>query len=276
MRAAFVDPAGDSLLRTRSVSRALDLVKLLLDADNEGLRLSEIVALSGCSKTTVHRLLQELVASSLIMRDTHDRFRLGRFAYELGIRASNERNFNLQDLCGPTLSNIARTTGETVYLGIRSGRSEVFTVDRKFENRLARPVGPPRGLLYPLGVAAAGLAILSSLSVDERDEIISTNRTRLSQYGGFSADELRDLVEQTRATGFSYVQNGAVPGIASVGMAIRGVAGRPMVGLCVAAPIARMTDACKQAIERCLASESEALRGILIENFGPNAGLLHH
>lgn len=272
--AMFPEPASDNTLRTRSVGRALDLVKLLLGSNEAGLRLTEFVALSGCSKTTVHRLLQELVASGLVTRDNHDRFRLGHLAYELGVRASNELNYNLQDLCGPGLSAIAEETGETVYLGIRSGPTGLFTVDRKFENRTACPVGPPRGMLYPLGVAAGGLAILSSLPTDERRHIIESNRSRLRQYGGLSQEGLADLVEQTRSDGFSYIENGTVPGVASVGTAILGVAGRPMVGVSVAAPVSRMTGAHRRAIQRALASQAGALRSVLIKNFGSLVGLL--
>src|SRR5690606_7676766 len=150
------DATEAGLMRTRSVSRALTLVKVLLESDQNGLRLSEFVERTGNSKTTTHRLLQELVASGLLVRDLNDRSCLGPLAYQLGVRATNEANYNLQGICSLVLNRIAEQTGETVFLGIRSGQTGLFTVDRVFRSKTSRIVGPPQGLLYPLGVAAGG------------------------------------------------------------------------------------------------------------------------
>ncbi|RYF67555.1 MAG: hypothetical protein EOO29_36700, partial [Comamonadaceae bacterium] len=72
----------------QSLDRAIELLRLISAEHKSGARLSTLVAASGLAQPTVHRLLKQLVEGGLVMQDAQRRYRLGHFAYELGLVAS--------------------------------------------------------------------------------------------------------------------------------------------------------------------------------------------
>jgi DNA-binding transcriptional ArsR family regulator len=88
----------------QSLGRAIELLRLISSEHTHGARLSDLVAVSGLPQPTVHRLLRQMVEGGLVMQDAQRRYRLGHFAYELGLVAST--HFNLRDQCAPYLGRI--------------------------------------------------------------------------------------------------------------------------------------------------------------------------
>lgn len=93
----------------QSLDRAIELLRLISAEHKSGARLSALVAASGLAQPTVHRLLKQLVEGGLVMQDAQRRYRLGHFAYELGLVAST--HFHLRDQCAPYLARISAETG---------------------------------------------------------------------------------------------------------------------------------------------------------------------
>ena len=100
------------------------ILRYLASRNREGLRLIDLVEALQLEQPTVHRMLKSLVAESLVMQDPQNkRYFLGRSMYELGLAASQRSDF--RSLCGTILSNLARQTGDTVFLTSRSGDESV-------------------------------------------------------------------------------------------------------------------------------------------------------
>ncbi|MCR2134573.1 hypothetical protein NSX40_24540, partial [Salmonella enterica] len=72
----------------------------------------------------------------------------------------------------------------------------------------------------PLGVGAAGLALLGALPPAEADEVIAQNEQALRAYGGMTVAQMRRLAENARDRGWAVVGNAAVPGVLGVGVAL--------------------------------------------------------
>lgn len=53
--------------------------------------------LTGVNKSTIHRLLQELLDGGLVSRSAGKRYRLGRFAFEMGVVASAQ--YGVREAC---------------------------------------------------------------------------------------------------------------------------------------------------------------------------------
>jgi len=96
------------------------------------------------------------------------------------------------------------------------------------------------GHRQPLGVGAAGLALLGALPAAEADEVVAQNEQALRAYGGMTVAQMRRLVENTRGRGWAVVGNAAVPGVLGVGMALCDAGGYPRLAVSVSSLISRM------------------------------------
>jgi len=264
-RTAHQHRAPAPAARTQSISRAIDIVTLVRCFNISGLRLQDILDASCLSKSTAHRLLQELTANGLLRKTPQGRYKLGRLSYELGLAASID--YNVLDLCGPELDQIAKATGDTVFLAVRSGNDSLCVDKRAGRSGLVRPIGLSKGHLQPLGLGAGGLAILSFLPHAQRDAIIQANGPRLSLYDGLSPSSLVRRVDETRRLGYSCMANFVVPDVSSIGIALLDRTGRPMVAISVAARAASMTTAHRREIFLTLSAAGKNLREKLLVNY---------
>lgn len=246
---------------TQSVARSLDVLRLISNQNRDGVRLSEVARHCGLSRPTAHRLLRELTSSGLIFLGAGHRYHLGQFAYELGLVAS--ARFHVRDVCAPHLEQIARDTGDTVFLVMRSGYDS-FCLARYTGDYPIKVFSVEVGNRQPLGVGAGGLALLSFLPESVRREALDYNLTRLSHYNGLSSQALEPLVEVTRRQGYSEIANFAVPGVTGVGVPILDRAGHPIVAMSVTTISSRMTADHRAQILSILERERQKLREALL------------
>jgi DNA-binding IclR family transcriptional regulator len=135
---------------------------------------------------------------------------------------------------------LAEETGDTVYLMIRSGFDAVcmHRHEGAFPIRaLVLEVGSRR----PLGVGAAGLAILSAIEEGERLDIIDRVSMNLSGFRGLTPEALAHDCKRTHTLGASFIRNTVSLGVSAVGVAFRNPLLQPMGALSVAAISQRMT-----------------------------------
>lgn len=221
-----------------SLKRGVVLLKLLATAGGRGLALTELAAKSQLPHPSVHRLLGQLAAERLATHDSETRrYKLGPLAFELGVAGSTMHD--IRDLCERAMNTLAKETGDTVYLVVRSGFDAVCMHRREGEfpiRALVLEVGSRR----PLGVGAGGLAILSAIGDDERAEIIERVAPSLSAFGKLSAADLADACDQARASGAAVIQNRVSLGVRAVGVAFRDSMGQAVGALSVAALTQRL------------------------------------
>lgn len=245
----------------QSVERALSLLKLVSGRNRDGVRLADLVELSHLQKPTVHRLLQQLVASGLLMQSADKRYRLGQFSYELGLAAS--QHFTMRDVCEPYLERISQETGDSAFLVVRSG-SDAFCVDRKTGSYPIKVFSVEVGHRQPLGVGAGGLALLSALPADEIDKILRDNAARLSSYGGLTEDALRRLIADSRERGYAVISDYAIQGVTGVGRAIVDSRGRVLGAISVSSISQRMNPERQHLVQQILRREIAGLCAALL------------
>ncbi len=254
----------------QTVGRAIELLRLAAEAGNGGLSLRQATLLSGWGKSTVHRLLKELAAGGLLFQAPGKVYLLGRFAHELGLAPSPLTE--LRELCAGALQRIAQDTHATVFLGLRSGTSSV-SLDYVIGGEVRPPVVPPRGTLRPLGVGAAGLAVLSRLHDREVEDINARNQRRMIAYGERGGESLLRRIERTRADGYARVANIVASGVVGIGACIADPVGTPLCSISVVATVSRMTAAAERSTVRSVFDEIRVLRPLLLQN-ARLAGLL--
>jgi DNA-binding IclR family transcriptional regulator len=113
------------------------------------------------ARPTAHRLLTALVDEGLIDRDAKTgRWSLGPELYLLGSGAAHR--YDVTDQARETIDRLARRTGESAHLSARRGDETVCVLSEEGSFPLRSHVLHV-GIRFPLGVASAGLAILSHL-----------------------------------------------------------------------------------------------------------------
>ncbi|WP_406624755.1 IclR family transcriptional regulator [Acidovorax sp. SDU_ACID1] len=221
----------------QSLGRAIELLRLISAEHTSGARLSDLVAASGLPQPTVHRLLRQMVEGGLVMQDAQRRYRLGHFAYELGLVAST--HFHLRDQCAPHLGRISAETGDTAFLMVRSG-ADSFCLDRQSGSFPIQVLTVQVGKRRPLGIGGGGLALLSFMPREDLPCVLDRIEPHLAPYGGLTRRILLGLVEEARAQGFARITDYAVAGVTSVGVPIRDRGGAVVGAISVSAMTARM------------------------------------
>lgn len=223
----------------QSLDRAIELLRLISSNHREGERLSQLVAASGLAQPTVHRLLKQLVEGGLVMQDADRRYRLGHFAYELGLAAAS--HFGLRQQCTPYLARISQETGDTAFLVVRSG-ADSFCLDRQSGAFPIQVLTVEVGKRRPLGIGGGGLALLSFMPEAELPAVLARIAPKLQDYGGLTPPILLKLVAQARLRGHASITDYAVPGVTSIGVPIRDRTGQVLGAVSVSAITSRMRE----------------------------------
>ncbi|MBZ8140633.1 IclR family transcriptional regulator [Rubrivivax gelatinosus] len=219
----------------RTLRRGLLLLDTVQRAGDAGLRVVELCRASGLQRATVHRLLATLL-------DTGHVQRAGRFHYVAAARREPQAA-GASDLAlriAPVLARVSKACGDAAFAVVREGHSS-WCIARHVGAYPVQILSVQVGARQPLGVGAAGLALLAALSDDEAEAAIHGHGVMLARYGGMTPERLELLVRNTRERGWAVVGNHAVQGALGVGRAVCDAEGQPLAGISVAASTARMT-----------------------------------
>lgn len=143
----------------------LDKAALVLGALERGaLPLSGLVAATGLSRATAHRLATALEAHGLVRRDGEGRFALGLRLVALGRSAAEA--LPLQEAARPALEELRDATGESVQLFVRVGDRRVCVVSLESPQELRTIV--PVGASLELGRGSGGRVLSGEPEALER------------------------------------------------------------------------------------------------------------
>lgn len=245
----------------QGITRAVLTLKLLARQADVGLRLVDLAQAAQLTRPTMHRLLKALVVQGMVVQDAATRrYRLGPLVFELGLAAAHR--FNLRDLSTATLADLARVTGDTTFLFVRSG-DDAVCINRVQGTYPVQTPALPLGSRQPLGVSAGGLALLAALPAAEQERIIEAVAPRLGAYGELDADDVHAHCAQVAKVGYAHIANRAVPGISALGVPVYGESGLLLAAVTVAATHNRMTDARVRDIVPLLRGAAQAIGALL-------------
>lgn len=162
--------------------------------DDHGVRFTDVQHRTGLPRSTLHRLLGEMVALRMLEREG-GRYRLSGHIFQLGMRASVERD--LLEVAMPFLEDLYERTHEVVHLGVREGVEVVYVA--KLTGH--RPVRAPSRLggRMPLYATAIGKALLAHAPPELRHMVLAAPLPRLAPRTlvapAMLAAQLEDIVE---------------------------------------------------------------------------------
>ena len=241
---------------SRTLRRGLQLLDAVLKSGRDGLRVVDLCRAAGLKRATVYRLLTTLVDSGYV--SAH-----GRFRYIAGPRlAEHAQRVVPSDFAGrlqPVLARVSAACGDAAFAIMREGPAS-HCIARQVGTHPVQVLVIQVGTRQPLGVGAAGLALLAALPDEDVAAAIAANSPALGRYGSMTPDRMEIMVRATRERGWSVIGNHATHGVLAVGMAVRGSDGAPVAAISVASTIDRMPRERQQLIAR---SMREALAALL-------------
>ena len=223
----------------QNMRRSLQVLRALGAHHEEGLAVSEVVAITGLERSTAHRLLTCLVEEQFAERDgTTRRYRLGLEAMRLGF--ASLKRAPLVATYQPVLQRLARLSEDTVFLLARQGDYTVCLAreDGAFPVKIfSTRVGDIR----PLGIGVGGLAILAA-AADEDIARVRSQHAPAFDAAGLTPVQMDKVIARTRRTGFSELVDTVTQGVGGVGAVIPDPAA-PFAAISVAAIKPRMSAA---------------------------------
>mgnify|MGYP001209263295 CR=1 FL=1 len=238
-------PAG-----TQTIRRAASIVRLVASRSRTGIRLTDVVRYTELERPTAHRILQGLIGEGLLRQDTESRhYFLGPLVFELGLAAAPQ--FNLGDMCRPSLRRIADQCGDTVFLSVRSGYDSVC-IDRQEGSFPIKTFTMEIGTRRPLGAGASGIALLMPLPEESVNEIVRANAVRYVPYHKLTVPSLLRALQRSRELGYAWNDTHIVAGAATIGLPIVNRYGHPFAAIAIGAIVSRMTDSRRKQLAALL------------------------
>ncbi|WP_319455686.1 MULTISPECIES: IclR family transcriptional regulator [unclassified Mycobacterium] len=207
------------------VARVGAVLRAVAAAEPAGASTTELGKVAGLARPTAHRLLVSLTDEHLVARDAKTgRWSLGPELYLLGVGAAYR--YDVTDQARAVVTRLARETGESAFFSTRRGDETVCVLAEEGSFPLRSHVLHV-GIRFPLGVASAGLAILSHLSNRDVDDFFSRVQPESDWGSGHAEAAIRARIESTRRTGYAVNPALIVDGSWGIGAAVFDRDGRP-------------------------------------------------
>ena len=162
------------------------------------------------NKSTVFNIVYTLNDLGILEYGRNNEFRPGTQLYVLGKAAG--LGSELISTVHPYLGEINQRTKLSAFLGIRSGLRAIIVdkVDSAFDIKISSEIG----MKLPLLAGAGGKALLSQLSDDEIDKILSQNKLKkFTRFSCVNKQKYKEMIERTRQNGIALDREEYIEGI---------------------------------------------------------------
>jgi DNA-binding IclR family transcriptional regulator len=248
---------------SKSIRRAIKLIRVISDHQGKGVRLSNIARESGLHVATVRRILKALVDEGLVQYNKISK------QYYLGLELFNLKfsgnQFEIIHRLRPVLESAAKQTGETVFLVIRSG-NDSLCVDLVEGSAPIRIMPYSIGTRTPLGIGAGALSLIFKLPDSEIDQILSSNESRYAQYSAGGKNKIYQAILQSRERGYTISRNLFVDGVGGVGVPIYDQNGHVLAAISVASLVEKLNPNYCMVLANFVNKEINAIMGTSYNN----------
>lgn len=194
-----MDPENSA---AQSVLRALSVLNLFVETDEQSLGVTEIAKQLGLAKAVVYRTLSAFRSMGLLLvDDTTRRYSLGPQVLALG--EAYLRHLDARTLTRDAMAELMSRTNETVTLSIRVGWNRVY-IDQVAPDRDVKML-INIGRSYPLHAGASSKAVLAFIPESESNDYLRSQRlSKLTSTTITSVTALRAELANIRKVGFAF------------------------------------------------------------------------
>ena len=237
------------------ISKVLLILEALQNS-SVGLGLKDICDVTGINKSTAHRFLRHLDREGYLLRTAAGAYLIGPRLAQMS--ACPSRTATLQAVARQTLSDLWRSTQETVNLGVIDHGTLLYVdvMESPHEFRLVSRIGTRRSL----HVAALGKAMTAFLPASEYERALAgIVFQRVTPKTIPNMAQLRAELEKVRRQGYAVDNEEALLGCRCVSAPILNNERVPIGALSVAGPVARVSIARVPALAREVKSAAKVV-----------------
>jgi len=245
---------GASAGSVQSIERAAALLRAVAGAGTNGARLKDMAEEAGLLAPTARRLCRAMLKEGWLRQPE------GQRRYFLGTEGPAGADLSWQSselvMAGRNaVRRLAARTGDTAYLFLRQDL-DVLCIDRQEGSFAIKALAVNVGDWRPLGLGAAGLAVLSSIPDDAYAAIKSRLFADRPDVAALGLDRLDDNVATSRRNGFAVTSDtGLLPGVKGFAVTIPWPSGEPFGALSVVAVNERLPEGRFQEIAETMKQE---------------------
>jgi DNA-binding IclR family transcriptional regulator len=210
------------------------LVLTSFGSDDRGLTFTDLATRTGLPKSTLHRTCTSMVREGLLVRDG-DRYHASRLVFELGMRASLERE--LIELALPYLEDLRVAVDETVHLGVREADEVVYVA--KLAGRRGVEAPSRTGGRLGLHCTAVGKVLLAHAPADVQRAVLEGELERRTPRTVTAPGLVAAQLEKVRADGVAFEHEESRLGVVCVAAPVRGAAEEVVAAVSIAGPVTR-------------------------------------
>jgi DNA-binding IclR family transcriptional regulator len=237
-------------------------VQVLRAVDAGARTLPDLVAATGFSRSTAHRLVRALEAHGLVRFQGGFGYRLGPLLYRLGTRAAAD--LPLADVARPILERLTESTGESSQLYVRFDDVRVCVAAVESPNELRTIVSV--GAELPLVRGSAGKVLLAWGPRGDWERF----RNQIDDVAGF-----QQRLATTERRGWAQSAEERQSGVGSVSAPVHDPAGDLVAAVSVSGPVARMRGALARRYAPAVVAAAREIERALIEAGSLGAGQVH-
>jgi IclR family KDG regulon transcriptional repressor len=216
-----------SFKRVPAVDKTFAILELVATS-KEPLGISEITRALDFNKSTVFNIIHTLTDLEILKQAPDNKFGLGIQFYLLSKASRN--GSQIISTIRPYLERINQKTNLSVFLGIRSGLHAVIMdkVDAAYDIKISAEIG----MRLPLLAGAGGKAILSQMSDDEIDRILSKNVLRqFTRHSSIDKIKYKNMLKKARREGIAFDKEEYIEGIRALAVPLKIDNGNPQFAI---------------------------------------------
>jgi DNA-binding IclR family transcriptional regulator len=239
------------------IARVGALLRAVGARESSGGSTTDVAKAAGLARPTAHRLLMAMAEEGLVDRDLKTgRWSLGPELYLLGASAANR--YDIVEQARDIVAVLARESGESTFLSARRGDETVCVHSQEGSFPLRSHVLHV-GIRFPLGVASAGLVILSHLPDRDIDDYFARADPEPQWGAPHSEAAIRERIAATRRTGYAVNPALLVEGSWGIGAAVFDRNGQPAWALSLTGVETRFKPARRRELGALLLEQAHQL-----------------
>ncbi len=226
--------------KVHSLDRALDLL-LLFQQEGKELGVTQIAALLGMQKSTVHRSLSTLEAKGFVQQNQESgRYWLGLRLYSLGMMVRDK--LPLAGLLAPYAKQLAQSYREAVHLSVldRTAEQPRHIVIDKVESSQVLSLTPPIGSSEPCHCSAGGKCLLAFSPSDYLARFEGADLQAFTQHTITNWEKLKGELAKIRQQGYSISDEELEMGLTCIAAPVFARGSEIIAALSLSGPTSRM------------------------------------
>jgi len=215
-------------------------MRALENGPEDGMTTAEIADAAGFDRATTHRAIVSLERIGFVDRDPRSRtVRLGIHLFSLGAKIANR--FSVLTHARDVAAKLAEQTGDTVFLTVRN-KYDCVCIDRRSGSFPIKAQTLSVGESLPLGVSAAGVAMLAAMTDEDVRHAVQFNAIRINEFHRVKPQDIYQHVADTRQRGYAFYSGHIVAGMGALGVVIRDAHGNALASISLSAILDRLTE----------------------------------